>query len=197
MMSASRFARLRSRLPGLFVALNLAAFASPAFAGLQILGNPSVSFDATGHPGMLDLTGKTNQMTLEDQGDKLVFHVNMNTVSTGIDLRDEHMRSKYVQTDKYPEVVLTVPKSSITFPTEKGQSAKGTVDAIFTAHGMDEPVKVNWRIKRTKTGWSVKGDFEFDTSKHGIEIPSFLGVTVDPQMRAHAKFNLVEDGQDG
>jgi hypothetical protein len=53
-------------------------------------------------------------------------------------------------------------------------------------------VSVEYTTSKTKTGWKVTGKFAFDVAAHGIAIPSYLGVTVDPKMKAEVTTDLVD-----
>jgi len=184
----------RSLLTALLAA-SLALAPLTATAGVQIAGKPSVKFIAEGHPGALDIEGLAGEVVLTEEGDQLVLRVPMKAVDTGIDLRNEHMNEKYVDVAKFPDVVLRIPAAALTWPEEKGASSTGTTEGTFTAHGVDKPVTVAWSLKKSKEGWQVKGNFDFDVSQHGIEIPSYLGVTVEPKMKAEARFDIVKTGE--
>lgn len=173
-----------------FIAVvSLALWSTTAAAELKIIGKSKVGFDAQG-PGGLEIPGKTNDLSVTDNGDKVVFTVKMDTVSTGIDLRDNHMCDKYAHCEKYPVVTLTMNRSDIPLPEDGDATA--TVSATFNAHGVDQPTQVALEVKKKSNGWQVEGTFPFNTEKHGIEIPSYLGVTADPDMKGHAKFILVD-----
>jgi polyisoprenoid-binding protein YceI len=168
---------------------------STAAAGMKIdpsIAKPKIGFHANGEPGALDIDAKTESLTLADDGTTLTFTVDMNTVKTGIDLRDEHMKSKFLHTETYPNAVLAFPKASIQWPTELGQKATGTLDAQFTAKGATKAVKVKYEVQKTKQGWKCTGDFDYNTNDHGIEVPSYLGVTVDAKQSARAVVYLVD-----
>jgi len=170
----------------------LALRSGPADAGVGISGTPKVSFFAVGSPGALDIEGVTNSITVADDGTNLTFTVPMSTVSSGIDLRDEHMNDKFVQIAQFPNVTLVLPKASVTWPTTLGEESNGTVKATFTAHGAPVQLDVTYNLKRSKTGYRAKGSFEFDVTQHGIAIPSYLGVTVDAKMKAQVTVDLVD-----
>jgi polyisoprenoid-binding protein YceI len=164
----------------------------PALAGWTVSGTPKVGFQAQGRPGALSIDGKAAGATLEDTGDALRFTVAMAQVTTGIALRDEHMRKNYVQVDQFPDAVLVVPKATLQVPGEVGASTTGDVAGFFTVHGQTRDVLVSFEIKRDRSGLAVRGSFPFDVAQHGIQIPSYLGVTVDPVMQADAAFRVVE-----
>ena len=179
--------------PALVAALLLLPGA--ALAGMRIettIAPPAVKFNANGEPGALDIDAKTADCAVADDGTTLTFTVKLDTVSTGIDLRDEHMKEKFLQTAQYPDAVLKFAKAAIVWPTETGKKVTGTLDGTFTAHGKDEAVKVKYDVQRTKTGWKVTSSFPFNSSNHGIEVPAYLGITVDPAMTAKAVLYLTD-----
>lgn len=159
---------------------------------LSVAGKPKVTFSATGNPGFLDIEGETHDLRLADDGTDLVFSVGMKTVTTGIDLRDEHMNEKYVEVARFPEVNLAIPRAALALPANVGEAKDGKVTARFTAHGVTRDVEVTYSVKRSKTGYRVQASFPFDVSAHGIAIPSYLSVTVDPKMQARVTFDLAD-----
>ncbi|MEO0606037.1 MAG: YceI family protein, partial [Myxococcota bacterium] len=120
----------------------------------------------------------------------IAFTVPMDTVETGISLRDQHMRDTYVETATYPTVVLAFAKADVTWPD--AGSSEGKVQATFTAHGVEKSVPVAYTIKRSKETYKVKASFPFNTSEHGIEIPKYLGVTIKPAMTTDVTVDLVD-----
>lgn len=176
---------------GLALALGVAA-ASPAWAGMTLTGTPKVTFNATGSPGFLDIEGVSSTVKVTDDGTTLSFAVPMSTVSTGIELRDNHMNEHYVEVAKYPDVTIKLPKASVQWPANAGDSTSGKVSATFNAHGVDVPTDVTYTVKKGKSSTKVTAKFAFNTNSHGISIPSYLGITVDPAMTAEATIELVD-----
>ena len=164
---------------------------NPALAGFKIEGKPKVLFNATGSPGFLTFEGVTRDITLVDDGEKLVFTVPVDTLDTGIEVRDDHMRRTYVQTDQFPNVVITLPRAEVKWP-ESG-SSEGTVKGVFQLHGVDKEVELTYAIKRVKEAYRVKATFPFNTTEHGIEIPSYLGITIAAEMDGEVVVELVEE----
>jgi polyisoprenoid-binding protein YceI len=180
-------------LPNVSVALLFAAMAfapAGASAGTTIEGKPKLTFYATGSPGFMSIEGVTSTVKLTDDGTKLAFTVPMATVDSGITLRDEHMNKNYVQIDQFPDVVLEFAKADVKWPTEG--STEATVQGTFTLHGVTQPTTVGYTISKTKTGWRVKARFDYDTSKHGITIEPYMGISFDSKMYATAVVDLVD-----
>jgi polyisoprenoid-binding protein YceI len=174
------------------LALGVALAPASAAAALKASGKPDIHFFAEGSPGALDIDGATNTLAIADDGTKIVFTVPMKSVSTGIDMRDEHMNEKFVQVEQFPNAILTINKADIQLGTTLGEEKSGTVSGTFNIHGADQPVTVTYNTKKSKTGWRAMAKFEFDVTKSGIAIPDYLGVTVDPKMHAEVKVDLID-----
>ena len=171
----------------LFVAAIAVIPAGFAFAELAIDGKSKVGFKATG-PGGLKINGKGTEISVTETGEAIVFSVDMNKVSTGIKLRDSHMREKYVETDKFPNAEMEIPKGGLDFPDSGTKSGK--VKVTFKAHGQEQETELSYKIKKVKDGYQIEGDFPYNTEQLGIEIPSYLGVTCHPDMTGFATFKV-------
>lgn len=176
-------------LPALLAGVTYSGIAE---AAMGISGKPKVSFFATGSPGALDIEGVTNTMTVTDDGTTIVFTVPMESVKSGIDMRDAHQNEKFVETAKFPNATLKVSRADVTWPVALAEESNGTVKATFNVHGQDAVVDVTYNLKRSKTGYRARASFHFDATQHGIQIPSYAGVTVDPKMHAEVNADLVD-----
>lgn len=161
-----------------------------AWGAASVEGTPKVSFHAEGSPGALDIEGTTSKLQVSDDGTTMTFTVAMDSLTTGIGVRDHHMKDEYAQTNLFPEATLTFPRAALHWPSAVGEGTPGMVSGTFTTHGVPQPVDVKYQLKKTKTGTRISAEFEFDVSRHGIVIPSYLGITVDPKMHAEATFDL-------
>lgn len=175
-------------IPLVLVALVTAP--APALAALSVTGTPKVSFDATGT--VMDMQGISKVVKLTDDGQQLVFTVPMATVSTDNALRDDHMLNKYVEVAKFPEVSVTLPKSALKLPAADGEKLKGSATGTFTARGISQPVTVSYSAKKSGAVTKLEANFNFDVSTHGIAIPDYMGVTIDPKMKASATVELID-----
>lgn len=162
-------------LAGLVVSLG---FAQPNVGSVEEVG-----FIAVG-PAGFKINGKTASISVAEEGDFYVLSVPMDTVKTGIDLRDRHMREKYVETQKFPNAELKVSKASL--KEGDGQNAKG----LFKVHGVEKEVAVNYSVSKNAEALLVKGTFNLNLKEHGIEVPNYLGVTVKPEVVVRATFQV-------
>lgn len=161
----------------------------PALGSALSLEDKDVHFKATATGG-LTIDGKVKKMAVTESAGNVVFTVAAEDIDTGIGLRNKHMRG-YLEADKYPTISLSVPRADVTLP-EDGKETKGTVRAMFTAHGVAKPAVTNYTIKKKKSVLEIEARFEYDIRDHGIKTPSYLGITVDPVMPVTAKLEVSE-----
>lgn len=181
-MRLARLARY-ALVPAAFA--TLAAFASgDALAKLAKGGDANVSFTATG-PGGLKIVGTTSDLQVAD-GDKIVVTVPLKNLDTKIELRNKHMREKYLEVDKYPDAVLTVARSEVKVPQsgEVSSEASGTMKV----HGKEKNVRFKYTAKRNGDKIGVTGSVRLDIDDYGIEKPSFMGATVKRDVDVNVSF---------
>lgn len=162
--------------------------ALPLLSGAtKVTGEPTAGFRGRG-PGGFTLEGKTHQLRIEDDGTMLKVIVPLSELQTGVALRDRHMRERYLEVAKYPEAVLALPWSAVKFP-EDGRSLESTAPGTMTLHGKSHEVQVRYRLARSGASYQVSGTVPLDIRHYGIEMPSYFGVTVQPEIEASVSFN--------
>jgi polyisoprenoid-binding protein YceI len=155
-------------------------------AATKLTGEPTAGFHGRG-PGGFGVDGKTHELRVEDDGTTLKITVPLAGLQTGIGLRDKHMREKYLQVDKFPDAILQVPWSGVKLPGD-GQTGEGSAPGKMTLHGKSKDVQVKYRIVRTGTRYQVTGNVPVNLKDYDIEVPSYMGVTVQPDIDASAAF---------
>ena len=155
-------------------------------AATRLTGQPTAGFHGRG-PGGFGVDGKTDQLHVADDGTTLKITVPLATLHTGIGLRDKHMREKYLQVDKYPDAVLEVAWSSVKLPGD-GQTGEGTAPGKMTLHGKSKDVQAKYRIVRTGNRYQVTGNVPLNLKDYDIDVPSYLGVTVQPDIETSVSF---------
>ena len=168
-----------------FLATLLLAFPLLA-AATQVTGEPTAGFHGRG-PGGFGLDGKTHQLRIEDDGTTLKVIVPLAGLQTGIGLRDRHMREKYLQVDRYPDIVLELPWSAVKLPAD-GQTSEGTAQGKMSLHGKTHDVQATYRIVRTGNRYQVTGNVPINLKDYDIDVPSYLGVTIQPDIETSASF---------
>lgn len=157
------------------------SLACPAMATWMAQGDRDVIFKAVG-PGGLGIEGKGSDISVLEQGNNLAISVGLATLKTGIDLRDRHMKEKYLETSKFPRATFTVDKSQLKLPGEADAEGK------LTLHGVTHPAKVHYAAKGTNKQLTITGSLRLNMKDYGIDVPSYLGVTVKPDVTVSVRF---------
>lgn len=178
---------VRSTLPTTTVALGLTA-AAAAGAALAKTGSSDVEFRAKGPVGMT-IIGKTSDLEIADDGKTLVVKVPLANLRTGIGLRDRHMKEKYLQVDRYPDAELSVAHSGLRFPA-KGATLQAAAIGRLTLHGVARNVHFRYEAKNSGSVYSVQGLLHLNMHDYGIRVPSYLGITVKPNVDVKVEFQV-------
>lgn len=132
-----------------------------------------VEFLAIGKPGFLKVKGEgakpTGNLKIENGKASGEFTVDLSLFKTGIELRDEHMKEKYLEVSKYPKAILRFTDVDV-----KEGAAKSTVPAELELHGQKKAVAMEASLEGPKAG----ATFKIKLSDFGIAIPSYAGITV-------------------
>jgi polyisoprenoid-binding protein YceI len=162
------------------------SFSLAADAKLARTGSPSVSFTAVG-PAGLKIVGTTSDLDVADDATSVTITVPLANLTTGIALRDRHMREKYLQVQTYPNATLKVDRASVKFPPA-GAEASGDAQGTMAIHGKTHPVSFHYTAKHEGAGYAVAGSVHLDIKDYGIDVPSYLGVTVKPDIDVTVRF---------
>ena len=166
-------------------------------------GQGSLEFSAIGKPSALKIVGKSGApkgtLLLTQNNLEGALLLDLNGLDTGIELRNHHMKEKYLQTQTYPQARLKL--QSVGFPLEKMMSDYAAAEVPFSGslllHGVEKPVTGKGTFKRagdTLTGSAV---FQIKLSDFAIGVPSFMGVTVADVVNVTTTFQvpLVQTGK--
>lgn len=179
----------RHRIAALLVVSLATAVILPALANaaFQATGTSTVTFEATGSMGMR-FVGTTHDLTVADNGTLLTVTVPFTHLTTGMDLRDRHMRD-HLDAAHHGSAQLVVPLALLHVPAT-GVS-NGTARGTLRIKGTPQPVDFHYRAERLANGQvRVHGTARIDHTKWGIEVPSYLGVTLHKEIDLVADFAL-------
>ncbi len=138
-----------------------------------------VHFVAVGNPGFLRVRGEsTNAPTgvlLHEEGQiKGTLSFNLSDLKTGIDLRDKHMKDKYLEVEKFPTAELEL--QPVKLPEGLTSDSSGDFTGMLTLHGNKKEVKGKYTFAAKDN--KAKVNFSVLVSDFKIEIPKYLGVTI-------------------
>lgn len=170
------------------LSLGALALAATASAGWTQTGDAAAGFTGTG-PAGFKLEGKTKAVTVKDDGKALTVVVGLKDLETGIALRDKHMREKYIEVDKHPEATLAVPLDALKVP-EDGASLEAEAKGTFTVHGVSKELAFKYKASCKGGTCDVEGTAQANFKDHGVNVPSYMGITVKPGITVRARFQV-------
>jgi polyisoprenoid-binding protein YceI len=111
------------------------------------------------------------------------------TIDTGISLRNQHLREKYLQVAKgkgFDRAVL----SEVRLSDADGEAFEGRTafTGVLLLHGEKHPVQGTAEIRRDGPGRRVRAEFALVLTEFGITPPEYLGVGVASKVLVKAQF---------
>ena len=159
-----------------------------AHAKLSKTGEATASFDAKGPAGM-KISGSTPDVSVGDDGKTVTVTVALKNLTTGIGLRDTHMRDKYLQVAQFPNAELKVDRATLRFPS--GNEISGDAKGTMTLHGKSKQVDFHYTAKGPAKGpINVSASTQLNIKDFDITVPTYLGVTVKPDITVNVSFSV-------
>lgn len=115
--------------------------------------------------------------------------VDLASIDTDNNLRNKHMREKFLHTNQYPAMTFDLTKisqkNSLPGDTETTVLAHGK----FHLHGMTKNVEIPITILRHDHELNIQSSFPLTLSDYNIKTPSFLGMHMEETIQI--KIDLV------
>ncbi|TVP51687.1 MAG: YceI family protein [Mongoliibacter sp.] len=155
-------------------------------------------FTETGYVNFLskaslnEFNGESKQLNGLIDLDKnlLDFYIDLNTLKTGIGLRDRHMRENYLETNKYPYAEFT-GKIAEGPELKNGESRKVTATGKFTIHGVERKIEVPGTIKRVNNNTvELEANFKVLLGDYKIDIPKVMFYELSEEQTVTIKAEL-------
>ena len=160
----------------------VALVAGSAFGFTQTEAPALAVFHGIG-PAGFRIEGKTPTLILKDDNKTLSVIVGLRELTTGIALRDKHMRDKYLEVEKFPEARLDVPRERLV-----GSGALVKSKGTLTLHGKTAELPFEYRATCKGETCDVTGSIAINMNNFGIVIPKYLGVTMKPDVTVDLSF---------
>ncbi|MAF77613.1 MAG: hypothetical protein CME60_05570 [Halobacteriovoraceae bacterium] len=172
---------MKKLLIALLISLN--TYSSP-----YSIKDAQVEFQAKGFPSFININGKTQELNGTFSYDPkmkeikdLSLTVPLATLKTGMELRDEHMTTKYLETDKFPHAEIIIDKLN--------PKAEGKVNATLKLHGKSREIIVEYkRVSLSQENITFNCQFSIDLSDYAIVTPSFQGISVAKDVKVSVDF---------
>lgn len=182
--------RFKTSILGSAALCTMLTFSLVASAKLNKAGSSTAGFKASG-PAGLNIDGKTSDVTVADDGTTVTITVSFANIDTGISLRNTHTK-KYLEADKYPTATLKVPRSALKIPAA-GAESSGDAKGTLTIHGKTKDVSFHYSAKANGDTLDIKGTTDVNMNEYGVETPSYLGVSVKPNITVYANFQAKDN----
>jgi len=119
--------------------------------------------------------------------------VDLRTLDTGISLRNEHLREKYLEVDKgagYDQAVLS--DLVLQGLNTDAPAGKGSFTGSLMLHGVKKTVTGPVEIRQAGTGWRVRASFPVNLPDYNIDKPRYLGVGVKDTVQVSVTFTATQ-----
>jgi polyisoprenoid-binding protein YceI len=123
----------------------------------------------------------------------LYFEVPLNSIDTGIGLRNKHMREKYLETEKYSKAIykgkLTAWNRDQTTPDKYLVSTEG----VMSIHGVEKPISLSGYLTKNGKIYHAQYFFSLNIKDFNIGKPRFLLVSMDQIIHLKLDFYLMHE----
>lgn len=188
MRSNSCTLQLRAALPVL-AGLVVLAWTSPSTAGVLVL-DPAAShvtflLDATLHEvhGSFGLLAGEIRFDPAAQRASGRVVLDARSAETGLSSRDNNLKTKVLESDRYPEIVFTPERLEIGPRSE--EEAEVTIRGQVEIHGSREALAFPAHVTREGEGVRVQADFQVPYVAWGLRDPSVFILKVAPEVSVH------------
>ncbi len=175
------------------ISIFILGFQYAAVASSLVANAGEVKFTAIGKPGFLKIHGQSKGdfpkgeiqiLNGQASGD---FEFNLKNLDTGIELRNEHMKEKYLEIGKFPTAKLKIEPIAVSEEELKSDFSKKFQGQLLL-HGVTKGVSGNFDYQaKTK---NVVAKFNLKVSDFNIAVPQYLGVTVSENVETEVLVKL-------
>lgn len=168
----------------------------PMFAGAAphqlTLSGGTVEVLAIGKPSFIKIRGKgeapSGALQVEGKRASGKIEFELATLDTGIGLRNEHMRDKYLHVKEHPKAKLEI--QNLDLPKEWTPAQAKLDGASFTGklnlHGVIQDVKGTFTVGEKR---DVTAEFKIKLTDYKIDIPEYLGVKVADEVTVSVRID--------
>lgn len=120
------------------------------------------------------------------QNSELYFEVDLNSLDTGIGLRNTHMRENYLETSKFPFTHFT----GKLFKAEKisENNYQAVAQGNMFIHGVEKEITIDGVLIQTVDGFRIQAKFVTPLSDYKIKIPKIMFFKIDENIKVEVDF---------
>ena len=149
-----------------------------------LVSNGKVEFLAIGKPSAIKIRGKSDklesrlQVTGKNVSGQFIF--DLNSLDTGIDTRNVHMKEKYLEVGKFKNAELTLKTIALEkdICKEDLKFKETPFEGTLKLHGVEKSVNGEFDVKAAKSSGHAQVRFSIMITDFGIDIPTYMGIKV-------------------
>lgn len=145
-----------------------------------------VNFVAVGHPSALRIKGAakedgavTGKLKVDAKALSGTIQLKLASLNTGIEMRDEHMKEKYLEVKKFPSADLMLSNLAL-------GSKETPFNGTLKLHGVSHAVSGKATSELDGKSLNLSLEFTLLLKDHAIEIPNYLGIKVANDVKVSA-----------
>jgi polyisoprenoid-binding protein YceI len=173
---------------------------APAVEAAADVRGGSVTFDVGTNVFAINVRGASGALNgrarMHQNGEALRLEdieaaVAVESLRTGLKLRDGHMRKYIFQTPdgKEPDLRLSA-KSAECSPADASRAVTCVASGELAIRGTAKPFSIPLKVVKTGDEFRVSGDGALVLSTYGIERPSQFGVKTNDEVKLHLEFSV-------
>lgn len=174
----------------LFLFLFILTISRNAFA--QVYKTEAGNVEFLSKASLNEFTGVSSKLNglIDLEKNVLDFFIDLNTLKTGIGLRDRHMRENYLETKKFPFAEF-VGKIKENVSLKPGESKNVTAVGKFKIHGVEREITVPGKLTAVSVN-ELKLDAQFKVllSDYKIDIPRVVFYELAEEQTVTLSVNL-------
>lgn len=184
------------RLALVFIVFFTLACIYPGQVDAQTFKDQHAHARVVSHSTLENFTGTSDylvgQINLADS--TVDFYLDLSTLSTGVELRDEHMQEEFLETGKYPFAQFS-GKLQTPFDPASTDTQEVRVKGTFKIHGVSRHVEVKGQMARHGRHLFVHAAWQLQLPDYDIQIPRVLFMKVSKTQQLSVTANMKEKAQ--
>ena len=155
--------------------------------------NGAVTFDAIGRPSALKIHAKGDapkgQLKVQDGKASGTVSFKLDSLDTGIGMRNDHMKKRYLETDKYPEAKLTLTDIALpaNYSAPDFSASSVAFKGTLSLHGVEKPVEGTVKLTRSGDDLAIDAQFPLKIEDYAIKSPTFAGITMASEVKCEVE----------
>jgi polyisoprenoid-binding protein YceI len=114
---------------------------------------------------------------------KGTIELDVKSIKTGVDLRDEHLNSDaWLDSKKFPKIKFQIGKVEGASSIASGQSVDVTVKGKLTMHGVTRDETATAKVRMTDKGLKIQASFKVNMENYKISVPQVVRLKVAEQI---------------